>query len=123
MPLGRFSWERDTAVRLLASQNCTLGIIKEALPRWPGPSYKTCPFVSGVCFDNFTVKVNYNTTHSVESQSYRLDMTNWATAAIPLATVHDVNVAALHTPRLGPGGRSLSARPSGILPKMQGLAH
>ena len=80
-------------MRLLASQNGTLGIIKEALPRWPGPSYKTCPFVSGVCFDNFTVKVNYNTTHSAESQSYRLDMTNWATVFLPLEAAPELNVA------------------------------
>jgi hypothetical protein len=80
-------------VRLLASPAWTANLISDALPRWPGPGYKTVPFVSAVCFDNFTVKVNYNTTHSSDTQGYRLDMTNWATIHLPMDAAPSLNIA------------------------------
>lgn len=82
--LCRFSWDREAAVRLLASQSWTNALVADAIPRWPGPGYITAPLVSACCFDNFTVQVNYNTTHGTTTQGYRLDMTNWATVHLPI---------------------------------------
>ena len=88
----RASWHRDSAVRLLASPSWTSELIKDAIPRWPGPGYKTAHFVSALCFDNFTVQVNYNTTHSSDTQGFRLDMTNWATVHLPLEAAPNLDI-------------------------------
>ena len=79
-------------MRLLASPAWTETLVMDALTRWPGPPYKTTPFISGVCFDNFTVQVNYNTTHSASSPNYRLDMTNWATIYLPMQAAPELNI-------------------------------
>ena len=80
-----------TAVVLVAS--ATNALVADAIPRWPGPGYITAPLVSACCFDNFTVQVNYNTTHGTTTQGYRLDMTNWATVHLPIeAAPNDFDV-------------------------------
>ena len=91
--------DKNTIVHIFGRLSCNLNLFKFyswVIPvcRYPGPPYETLPLISGICFDNFTVKVNYNTLHAIDDgMSYRLDMTNWATIHYPRAISPTLNIA------------------------------
>ena len=68
---------------LLASHTWTGDFIRFARERRPPCSYEELPLVGGVMFDNYQRKVLYSSKVTVESHGYLLNMTNWASMAIP----------------------------------------
>ena len=87
-------WDMLSTVRVLLSHNWTEGLIEEALRCWPGPSYPSLEYVSMAAFDNFTEQLNYDATHTADTQGLRIDMTNWATIFLPADSAPGYNFAA-----------------------------
>ena len=79
-------------MRVLPSINWTNDLVTDALKQNPGPPYKAVQLVTAAMFDNYTAHVNYSAQHTADSQGERLDMTNWASAAIPLCTLPNPNM-------------------------------
>lgn len=93
--MHRESWNFESAVKLLASHRWTEEFIKFSICHNPGPPFEALPFVSGVVFDNFTVKVDYKSLHDLDHNGYRLDMTNWGSVTIPQEVNLKLNIAAI----------------------------
>ena len=84
-----------SAVRLLASHKWTQDLVEMGNKYNPGAPFKALPFVTCVCFDNFTVKVDYKSLHDLDHHGYRLDMTNWGSMTVPAAINPELNIARL----------------------------
>lgn len=68
---------------MLASYEWTKDLVACARAHRPPCPYETLPYVGGTMFDNYTRKVLYSSQVTVDNHGYLLNMTNWATMAIP----------------------------------------
>jgi hypothetical protein len=68
---------------ILTSHTWTKDFIEFARDRRPPCSYEQLPQVGGTMFDNYQRKVLYASKVTVEKHGYLLNMTNWASIAIP----------------------------------------
>ena len=57
--------------------------IADAVKRDPGPTYETLDGVGLAVFDNLTIQVGYKSYSADGLVGFRMDMTNWATIAVP----------------------------------------
>ena len=53
------------------------------MKRDPGPTYETLDGVGLAVFDNLTIQVGYKSYSADGLVGFRMDMTNWATIAVP----------------------------------------
>ena len=76
----------STLFRVVLSKSWVKGVLPLARELDPGPAYTVAAGFSIACFDNFTIRAAGGLMTD-ETVGERLDMTNWASLAVPAAAV------------------------------------
>jgi hypothetical protein len=82
--MDTLAWDGLSATKEMASRSWIRGtFLPHAMKRDPGPKLPCFDLIVGVCADNFTMSCNYKGQQRLESDGWRLDMTNVARIGIP----------------------------------------
>jgi hypothetical protein len=80
------TWDDRSVNKEMVSRTWMKGtFLPRAVKRDPGSKYPLIPLIGAAALDNFTLQCNYHGVQRLESDGWRLDMTNWATIGIPKA--------------------------------------
>ena len=76
---------------ILMSHQWTEEVVLSAGKYRPGASYPCVKGVGAVMFDNYSRKILYKSQWTAADSGYRLDMTNWASMAVPQLVPFDAS--------------------------------
>lgn len=77
-----------TLFRIVLSRTWIESFLPDARERDPGPRYDVAPGVSAAAFDNFSIRASGG-MQTEDSPGAQINMTNWASLALPRMAVGD----------------------------------
>eukprot|EP00965_Chrysotila_dentata_P067015 2217947-Pleurochrysis_carterae.AAC.16 len=77
-----------TLLRMVFSRSWVESVLPAALARDPGPRYDVAPGMSAAAFDNFSIRAAGG-MQTEDDPGAQINMTNWASLALPLSAVGD----------------------------------